>query len=215
MAKMGYPSIAMLSANIKSAHMISRILDLHKTCSATVVEFDNDASSQTGVKGATDLCRILCENGVDAVPSTTGMFVASLPQELKDIDGLDISDIVRHLGVEEAASRFEEKFCALLGRNLDGTVTREPLTFLRKVIHAAESQTSIDEMYKLLAAQPPMLQVRYFKAITTKLAHKEKDILKNLKRFKGESSNEGSMTLHEDEGVTYYHNPSQSYKFYL
>jgi len=215
MTKMGYPCVATLTARIKSPHMISRILELHKSCKGTLVEFDNDAVSNTGQKAAEALCKILCENGVDAAPSTVGMFIASLPPALAGVDGLDISDIVTALGVADSTLRFEEKFNSLLGKDTDGTPSRDPQTYLRKMIHHADSLAQIDEVYRLLACQPALYQPRYFKAITQKFTHREKDILKNIKRFKTESANEEDLTVQEEEAVVYYHNPSQSFKFNL
>lgn len=217
--KLGFVCVANLSAGSNIESIAKTVQDLYLKAGTAVIEFDSDAVSEAGIKGAERVASALCESGIDPVVTLTApeLYMEALPPELDTYKKLDISLLYALLGHDVCKRITEDKYKALLGLSSDWLPVEgmEPKTYLRSLIEKATNPAQISEVYRKLYQQPELIRNKYFNQITRFLKHNNTEIKKNLsavQKIKRETRELGYTIVENGEGHAYYNKASQDYK---
>ena len=222
MTKMRYPSLANLSAGSNQSSVIAKIKSLHANLKGTIIEFDSDASSQTGTKAARVLAESLCHRGVDPVVSIThpSFFLNSedLPPLLHQLPKLDVTELAVQLGRDVAQRLLEQKhqYYLDLNENWEPLNSQQgPRTFLREFIRTAQTTEQYEKAYEYLTKVPELNQASYYRLINSHFKHKEADIKKNLSRTQAKlkSVEAQEFEIVEEEEFNVYKRDSHDYVY--
>jgi hypothetical protein len=218
MAKLGFPCVSVTGAGAKQTQVVAKILDLHKSCSGTIVEFDQDAKpddeekKNSGREQAIVMASLLCDNGIDSIPTFTSAhtFLEVLPPEIEAMEKLDIGQLGALLTVENLRNLYVGKYRNLLGIDSSGAVMREPSSFLRMEIQKAHSPEAMERVYRWVSNQAESMQPQYYGLLTAQFSHKTADIKKYLKKYGAKCADD--VLVVEDDEFMPYKNPSHDYQ---